>query len=339
VYIDDEYYKTQKDRDYDKVEMISYSTLANFISQCATLALSLQVTSLYQFKITHLYPQRESKQIPQMFASTIALSSIFFELGKRGIMVQRELLEIDEIDMGWLINEANKTVSEWHKGSPNMIGTSIIFAPILVSAGYELSERGNYNSIMDVERLKEILKEIIENTTPEDTVNFIQMLYTISDLGRPYSVQINVTVEDTIEDVLDSETTLLDYFKGNSEQNLIFNEIANNYELIFSIGWPSFLEAWNETENYSIAINHTYFTLMGSVLDTNILIENDYKIANHVHKMAKEIIQSGGFMTKVGMKLALELDDYLFSNNIIPKSISLLTSVVTFLALFNGFRP
>lgn len=339
MYTDDEFHpRLDREGSFDTRPLLSFGEIANYIAQCASLALTLQMTSLYQHDIRHVYPERISLQVPRQFSAITAATSNFFELAKRGIMVERELLEIDEVDLGWMISEMNSTVRNWVRGGPRLFGLSFLFAPLLVSAGYELSTVSKLPSDINDMSFKTTIDDILNNTTPEDTVNILQMIYDFQIKDPQFSDQSELVLNETIENMLDNEINLLSYFKLNSSHNILYNEAASNYPITFGEGWKAFSEAWNVSSNFSLSINHTYFTIMSLFSDHTLKVRSN-KLADNTRRRAKELVDLGGFITEEGRKEAYALDRYLLENEIRPRSVSDLTSAVTFLGILRGFRP
>ncbi len=339
MYTDDEF-QSRLDREgpLESRPLLSFGKIANYIAQCATLALSLQMTSLYQHNIRHLYPDRSSLQIPRQFAAITAANSSFFELAKRGIMVERNLLEIDEVDLGWMISQVNSTVREWVKGGPRMFGISFLISPLLVTAGFELSSTTLLPSEFNEVSFRTTIEEVIDNTTPEDTVNILQMIYDFQVEDPQFVEMGELALHEMIENILDNEINLQNYFNANATNNVLYEEISNTYKLTFGEGWKAFSEAWNEKSNFSMAINHTYFTLMSQITD-HTLKAKSLKLAETVRRHALDIVDLGGFLTEEGRQEAFELDKFLLEQQILPRAASDITSTVTFLGILRGLRP
>ena len=183
--------------------------------------------------------------------------------------------------------------------------------------------------------------DFLDNTTPEDTVNVITMLYHLKTEVYPMSNIIGISLPESISDVLEEEINLLEFFKANSKKNLIFDQIQKSYSDIFSIGLSAFEEALNESLTMIDAISHTYITLLSTNLDSLVYRKYGKDEALKVMQKAKNIMENGGFLTSKGRILTYELDKYLQrpDSTINPGAMADLTSAVTFLATLKGYRP
>lgn len=335
VEIDDEYYMEDP---YNPQPQLSYSIIANHMAQCATLSISLSTTIYSTIDKETLIDPRDQIHI---LASAAGLASVFFELAKRGILVQRELLEIDDVDLGWLISEANLAVSEWQRGGARMLGSIFLLTPVILSGSFQFSYLQNLHDKIDLHKVQETITEFLENTTPEDAVNVINMLYTLKIEEDPFSISIDIALPETIEDVLDTETTLYDFFQLNTSRSYVYKEIVANYKVCFQEGWLAFLEAWNETHDFSISIKQTFLTLLAVIEDNHLINSLSWEKARAIQTEALEAVEEGGLLTEKGRQAYAKLikNNLFFEKSRFPATTIEMTTVVIFLALLMGYRP
>ncbi len=221
------------------------------------------------------------------------------------------------------------------------LGMLFLFSPIALAAGYLISETdGDYDKI-DLTKLPKIANNFLENTTPEDTVNIFSILYDLKSEIYPMSRSIGISLPESISQLLENEINLLDFYSQYKKQNLLFQELSNNYDLIFGYGLNAFNEAINEGASMVDSITHTYVTLLSLNPDSLVFRKYGRDEAFKVMQKAKNIMENGGFLTSKGRILTYELDKSLQSKSetINPGVTADLTATVTFIATLGGARP
>ena len=78
----------------------------------------------------------------------------------------------------------------------------------------------------------------------------------------------------------------------SKKKNLLFQELCNNYELIFTYGINAFNEAINENASMVDAITHTYITLLSLNLDSIVFRKHGRDKAFKVMQQAKNIMEN-----------------------------------------------
>lgn len=274
-------------------------------------------------------------------SSAVALNNPMFELATRGVLVEREVIDIDEVDIGWIIAEAAKDNVKWHKGGITNLGMLFLYSPMALAAGYLISETDSDYHKIDLSKLPKIANKFLENTTPEDTVNIFSILYDLKSEIYPMSKSIGISLPESISQLLENEINLLDFYSQYKKQNLLFQELSSDYELIFSYGINAFDEAINEGATMVDAISHTYVTLLSLNPDSLVFRKHGRDQAFKVMQKAKNIMENGGFLTSKGRILTYELDKSLQnkSETINPGVTADLTATVTFVATLGGARP
>lgn len=326
---------------YNNSERSTYS-ISNQIALNATLAAAIQVSSHIKPGNAHRFINANESRMEHYLSSSIALNIPMGQLAQRGIMVERGLIDIDEVDMGWIIGTAAKEGVKWQSGGVINLGMLFLFSPIAAAAGYLLSKnRDNGDEIIDLEKLPKIAVKFIENTTPEDTVNIFSMLHDLNAVFYSGSGSNNSSLPESVNEILEAEINLKDFYNFHSKKNYLFKELSDAYPLSFSIGISAFNEAINEGKSMIDAISHTYVNLLSINPDSKIYQNHGKTIALKVRQKAKYIVEFGGYLTKEGCEMTKDLEDYLKAdgNNYYPETTADLTANVTFLATLSGIRP
>ncbi|OLS24128.1 MAG: 2-(5''-triphosphoribosyl)-3'-dephosphocoenzyme-A synthase [Candidatus Heimdallarchaeota archaeon LC_2] len=321
--------------------MLSVKGISNHIALNAILAGATQVASPVKPGNVHRYHDFKLTKMEHYLSSAVALNNPMFELATRGVLTERELIDIDEVDMGWIIAEAAKDNVKWHNGGITNLGMLFLFSPIALAAGYLISENDSDFDDINLNKLPTIATKFLENTTPEDTVNIFSMLYHLKSETYPMSRSIGISLPESISQLLENEINLLDFYSQYKKKNLLFQELCNNYKLIFTYGLNAFNEAINEKASMVNAITHTYITLLSLNLDSIIFRKHGRDKAFKVMQQAKNIMENGGFLTSRGRILTYEMDKSLHNKveTINPGVTADLTATVTFISTLSGIRP
>lgn len=315
---------------------MSFSTLANYVSQCASIALTLHNSPLLLHGILNLeepYWQSFSRKV---FAN-IGSSSTYFDAAKRGILCQRDYIDPFEVELGHLYSQAHKQVVEWQSGEDRHIRSIFLYVPLCLGAGFELSSRNSISGEMDFNLLRDSASEFIESSMPDDVVKVIELLFTLSTEEKDLTVLANPKIAQAIEDFQKADMSLLDFFKMSSIQNLIYEELSNSFEIIFGSGIRSFDEAYSETEDLVSSIGHTYLSLLSQYKDTYLMATGRSDLARKIQVDAKEIVAMGGLLSNEGRVATSDMIRSIVGHT--PRAIEALTTGVTFVAILAGIRP
>ena len=325
------------DINLDSTPQMSFGALANYVSRCASIAMNLHYSPLLLQGILNLDPQLW-KSYPQKVFATIGMSATFFDAAKRGILVQREYLNYFEVELGMLYSQAYKQVGEWQSGNPNrFIRNIFLMVPLSLAAGYEISTRDSFKSGINIKIIQHEASQFIAESIPDDVVAVIEMLFTLGENDKDMGVLADAKIVQSIEDFEKSELSLLDFFKMSGIHNLVYEELSNNFEIIFNTGLHSFEEAFNETNDIVTSIGHTYLSLLSEYKDSYLIANGFDEAARKALSRGKEVMDMGGLLTDEGKKGARDLINSM--KGITPRSIEALTSSVTFLAVLGGIRP
>jgi triphosphoribosyl-dephospho-CoA synthetase len=315
--------------------------ISNHIALNAILAGATQVASPVKPGNVHRYNDFKNDKMEHYISSAVSLNNPMFELSTRGILVERGNIDIDEVDMGWIIAEAAKDNINWHKGGITNLGMLFLFSPIALAAGHIISECDTDYDSIDIKKIPEVANNFLENTTPEDTVNIFSMLYDLKSELYPLSHSIGISLPESVSELLENEINLLDFYLSYKKQNLLFQELSNGYSMVLSYGINAFDEAINEGLSMVDAISHTYITLLSLNPDSLVFRKNGRDEAFKIMQKAKNIMENGGFLTSRGRILTYELDKSL-QNKVVtinPGTTADLTAAVTFVATLGGTRP
>lgn len=320
----------------------SVESIIEHVALNAALAASTQLAAHVKPGNIHRYHDFKETKMEHYLSSAVALHTPMAEIAKRGVMVQRGLIDQDEVDMGWIIAEAVKDGVKWHSGGLTNLGILFLFAPVAAASGYILSENAaDRIDTIDVKQIPKLAYKFVENTTPEDTINIFSTLYKVQSEIYPMSSAVGISLPESINELLEEEVNLLDFYNLHKQKNLIFQEISSFYEISSKAGLSAFNEAITEGSSMVDAITHTYISLLSLNPDSIILRNNGMEMAVRIMNMAKQVIQHGGYLSKEGRELTNELELFTrkHETTINPGVTADLTANVTFFATLSGIRP
>ncbi|MDH5404288.1 MAG: triphosphoribosyl-dephospho-CoA synthase [Candidatus Heimdallarchaeota archaeon] len=325
--------------DYEDQNQLKVSVIANEIAINSTLSITLQgTTRIKPGDVNRFHNYHYS--LESHLAGSMTMYQLTYELATRGIMTQRELLEIDEVDMGWIIGENIITKRNMMNGQHVNNNIPLLFSPISLASGYLFSEE-NISEITE-DNLSKIIKYaklFLENTTPEDTVSLFKTIHN-TNMNLKIKDALGVTLNEKIETLLESEINLFEFLKLNKDSNSIINEIYSGYPKTIGIGLKAFYEASNQGLSISDCISHCYLVLLASQLDEDVLLSFGKSKANEIRNLAYEIIEAGGMTSKGGRTKAADFNKYFTEsgNKIIPRTSLDITAVTTYISILCGFK-
>lgn len=325
------------DNDISNTNLKSPEDIATWVATCASLACSIQFS--VNKPGTDIISNTE--KIRQYITSGALIYKPIADLASRGVMVERGLIDIDEVDTGWIIAESLRREKDWHPSHMSTFGRLFLYAPIAVAVGYLYSELDDTEFHLDVNELPEYLEIILQNSTPEDTVNIFKLLGDSDFQAELRLLHFSPSLEETIEDILENEVNLHDFCVNQSEYDILFKEISNNYKFTIKYGYSAFLEAMNEGVPFVDAIKHSYYTTLSYYPDSALYRKYGRIEALKIRQIAKDIIGAGSIFTDKGKSIIDELDVYYTENigGVLAHSVDDITTIITFLGLLSGIKP
>jgi triphosphoribosyl-dephospho-CoA synthase len=309
---------------------------AKHISNCLELAMLLEVTAYKPGNVTPT-ASFEGTRIEHFLASAVAAESSFEEAARRGIAVSENKLSIRDVGMGQIIKECAADINAWQKGGNTLLGTMILFIPIVVAAG--MTPTGE-NFVFNFHRLRENLRLVVESTTAEDAVGLYEAIDVAKPSGLGDAPDLDVTDPASKTRLLKENVSLFEVFKLAAGYDDICSEWVRNYPITFDLAYP-YLTAQLERANLNTAVVHTFLKILSEHPDTFIARKAGVEKAREVSLDAKKVLELGGLETPDGRKFIRELDIRLrTSGNLFnPGTTADLTAAALALCTLSGYRP
>ncbi len=277
------------------------------ITNLAQLAVLLEVSSPKPGNVNRL--RRFSDTGYRHFLA----SASFFGRGlhlsaSTGIALSEGKITPEEVGIGNLIHECAKDVFGGLNTSNTILGTVLLYVPLVVTSASAIASDGKFS----VEQSKKWLKEIIENTTVEDTIN----LYKAFHLAKPggdknkesrtwtdIHDRFDIQNPQLFQNIRDDGLTLRDLFKLSAAVEPISKEWSEFFTLTLSEVYPYLDAQITSLEDIEEGIVRTFVWLLSIQPDGLITKKVGIKQAKVIQKLASDIIKQG--------KLQAETEDLL----------------------------
>lgn len=322
------------DDKFRRAEKKSSSFLSSLISQKATFAAALQaITDVRPGNITRYHNFNDFK-IESYLKYTVNLNQPIIDLATRGIMVERNFIDMDEIDTGWIISNAIQNQNEIsNSGFDHYVGMLIMFSPIAISASFLLSDGGEFS----LESLQRYSSEFLQNSTPEDAENLFTALYNLRSERFSFINNFSETLIEGTNYILEEEINLFELFTQFEKDSIIFSEMSKEYNFCFNKGYQAFKEAIDSKCSITDAITHTFITVLAHHTP-KMFGSKDQHTAYKIKQEAIELMEIGGYLTAKGKILTSKFDNMIlnFDKPIPLTEIAELTSTISFISLLNN---
>lgn len=180
----------------DNKKIISSEDIANWVASCANIASVIQLG--VDKPGLDLLKKNIDDKLGYLKGATILYKPIF-DLASRGIMVEKGLIDIDEIDLGWIISETLDKNKDYNLNSDQNFGRLLLMSNLAMAFGYIISESNDKNYDISLDHISDITMMFLENSTPEDTVNLYKWLAENKNGDKFDILNITQSKEETIE--------------------------------------------------------------------------------------------------------------------------------------------
>ena len=317
-------------------ELLLRGEKAEQVSRCLQLAVLLEVSTNKPGNVNFVVGF-EGTRVEHFLASAVAAGQSFREAAKRGIAAANRKLSLGEIGVGELIEECVSDIDGWQNGGNTLLGTVMLFVPLAAAAGMTPT---NGDSNIDLSRLRENLRKVVESTTAKDAVN----LYEAIDIAKPSGLNgapdLDVTDPASKRRLVSENFTLFEVFKIAAGYDDICFEWINNYPITFDLAFP-YLSEQLRTKSLNTAVIHTFLKVLAERPDTFIARKVGMRKAREISRDAATVLESGGVETLKGQKSILEFDRKLRNseNRYNPGTTADITAAAIALCTLGGYRP
>jgi triphosphoribosyl-dephospho-CoA synthase len=306
------------------------------VSNCLQLAMLLEVSAYPKPGNIHRTADFKDTKYEHFLASAIAIGEQFRHATNIGIKISKKEIELKNIGIGRMINNAVRDMLSWQSGGNTILGIILLLIPIAISAGMVLGH-GDFSKV----KLRNTLRDIIKSTSHKDALEAIKAIRKAKPGGLGRVDSFDITDNNIEKKILREKPTLLDLFKISSKHDSIANEWANNYPITFDVGHPYFIDCIKNNLDTNSAIVQTYLLILSKFPDSLVIRKHGMEKARRISNNAKEALNLGGITTIKGRKRLSQLDKEFTSDKhkINPGTTADLTASTLSIAILDGFRP
>ena len=300
------------------------------IVSCAQLACILEVSCPKPGNVNRYYNFRDTKY-EHFLAGGIAIGESIEDAASRGYKVGERKLNVRDIGVGKLINEAVHTTKQWHRGRNTNLGTAMLLIPLSAAAGIALSQSKKIRNSF----LRENLDLIIKSTTSKDAIFLYRAIRFAEPGGLGRVVDLDVRDRNSDKRIVAENLNLyrlMKITKGDS----IAEELTTRMKISFEMGYPAIMQEFHKTEDINSAILYAFIKILSEVPDSLIARKNGIEVA-------EEVLHEAGTVLKAGLaEEVLENFDKKLrkkDNRLNPGTTADLIASSLMIALLNGLRP
>lgn len=301
-----------------------------FITDCAKEACMLEVKAK---KPGNVNPKHDFSDttFKDFMAGARALKPIMREAATRGFRVGTEVIPPRGIGIGSLVKAAIEAVAHSHSGGNTHLGISMLLVPLTAAAGMCAGKGSGF------EKLRENITLLLDRTTVDDCLNLCEAI-NLSNAGSLGSSELDIRDENSKIKIKEEFIRFIDILRMSAERDRIAYEIANYYPITLEIGVPLMERLGYGIKNPKDRIVQLFLVLLSRFPDTLIARKTGIRNAEHVSKMAKDILDKGGLLTGEGKAAIGELDNFLRSdgNKLNPGTTADLVTSSVFVNLLLG---
>ena len=236
--------------------------------------------------------------------------------------------DLSKAELGRFILQAVDETNKWIETNTNL-GIMMMCIPIASAASISQA----------FDEIQENVGRLMDATTVDDAVNLYDAINIADAGGMGDQEEFDVMSEKAKDELRANNQTMYDVLEISAGWDRLANELTNKMPVCFEIGYPTFYNFWESSDDVDVinkATVLTFMTLLSEIPDTLISRKYGDEIAESVSQKAAEILKfkdDDSFVEKL-----LEFDDYLYENKRNPGTTADLTAASIFLSyLANEF--
>lgn len=242
------------------------------IADLAQLAAILETSSFKPGNVDPLHDFRNT-DYGDFLSGSIAMGSAIEDSAILGFMAGKGEISLSEIGIGGNIKKAVSDVRKSHRGGNTHLGIAMLFVPISSAVGICIAKNSNFNK-----SLRKNIKEIIKNSTIDDSINFYNAIKIANAGGlKGKLIERNIPFHELM--------------KISAKKDRIAEELSNGMRVVFYTGLPYLKKFYKESKDVREAITRTYLQTLAEFPDTLIAKKAGPEIAKKISKNAKLVLK------------------------------------------------
>ncbi|MFX1273521.1 MAG: triphosphoribosyl-dephospho-CoA synthase [Promethearchaeota archaeon] len=306
------------------------------ILRCANLASLLELSGYPKPGNVHRNQDFVDTRFEHFLAGITAIQPNFKEMCERIFYDHNLNNEIyKNIQLGVFFKDAAEQFMKWQKGGNVILGHILILAPLVAAATICLKKNKKSFEFFIIS-----IKNIIDNTTIEDSINLYEAIRKCDPGGLGKVDKYDINDENSIKNLKIDRMNLKKIFEFSKDLDLISHEYSTGFNIILNEGLPYYFNTFKQTSDINIATVNTFLKILAKHHDTLIIKKSGLDHAIMVSEKACEIINVGGIISKEGLELTKKLDLTLHKRQgkLNPGTTADLVAGVIFCALLCGLR-
>lgn len=258
------------------------------IADLAQLAAILETSS---FKPGNVDPLHDfgGTSYGDFLSGSIAIGSAIGDSAILGFKAGKGEISLSEIGIGGNIKKAVSDVRKSHRGGNTHLGIAMLFVPISSAVGICIAKNSNFNKSLirglrprsfesKAFELRKNMKEIIKNSTIDDSINFYNAIKIANAGGlKGKLIERNIPFHELM--------------KISAKKDRIAEELSNGMRVVFYTGLPYLKKFYEESKDVREAITRTYLQTLAEFPDTLIAKKAGLEIAKKISKNAKLVLK------------------------------------------------
>jgi triphosphoribosyl-dephospho-CoA synthase len=304
--------------------------------RCINLASLLELSGWPKPGNVHRTKDFEETKFEHFLAGIVAIQPSFRNMCERITKLSfTDRSDYESIELGLFFKKAAIQMMKWQKGGNVLLGHILVLAPLTAAASICLK-----TNQLNLNDLKYYLRNVIDNSTVNDTINMYKAIRTSNPGGLGAVEKYDINNENSIEEIKKDNITLKKIFEISKNIDLISSEYSTGFTIILDEGLPYFFKTLNQFGDPNIAIVNTFLKILSEHPDSLISRKLGIEAAKRVSKKALSILQHGGISTNEGLELTNKLDKDLQEKKgqLNPGTTADLIAGIIFCALIFGFR-
>lgn len=230
-------------------------------------------------------------------ASASLLGRGLFKSADRGAQLVAGTIGLEEVGLGALILECSKDVFSGLNQRNTIIGTILLYIPVVVAAGATVSKKGEF----DTQALKSWIEKIIDHTTVDDTLDVFRAFHLANPRGnRNQEIQTWTGIHDrfdfnnpkVMENIKQDNITLQEMFRISSEVEPISKEWSEYFNLTIGEVYPYLDGVSTCIDDLEEGVVRTFIWLLARQPDGLIIKKAGIGKAREIQELAKKIVAS-----------------------------------------------
>ncbi|MCK5240550.1 MAG: triphosphoribosyl-dephospho-CoA synthase [Candidatus Thorarchaeota archaeon] len=214
----------------------------------------------------------------------------------RGIQLANSEIQGREIGIGELILESSEDVFGGLNQSNTILGTILLYIPVVVATSAALSE----NKKLNIDDLQKWIKIILDSTSVEDTLNVYRAFHLANPSGaRNKEEQTWTDIHDrydidnprVLQNIRKDDLTLKKLFLLSADVEPISKEWSEYFQLTLRETYPYLDTHANSLENLEEGIVRTFTWLLSRQPDGLIIKKAGFEKAQEIQHLAEDVMK------------------------------------------------